>query len=121
MPMIKARQILPIIFSTRTIGGGSATPSAGTFGTATVIAALLMSAASAEAATPISQINYQGVLRNASDAPLDGDYDMIFRFWSARVIVYTAPRGTRPRPTPGGQRGPSTARRACLSGRRSPG
>jgi hypothetical protein len=35
------------------------------------------------AATPPGQLHYQGVLRNASGAPLDGAYDMVFRFWSA--------------------------------------
>src|SRR5262249_4959902 len=28
-------------------------------------------------------LNYQGVLRNASDTPLTGSFDMTFRFWSA--------------------------------------
>jgi hypothetical protein len=32
------------------------------------------------AATPPTIINYQGVLRSASDAPLTGSYDMEFRF-----------------------------------------
>ncbi|HET8945748.1 MAG TPA: hypothetical protein VFQ07_02095, partial [Candidatus Polarisedimenticolia bacterium] len=35
------------------------------------------------AAVPVAQVNYQGVLRNASGQPLDGDYSMIFRFFSA--------------------------------------
>ena len=34
-------------------------------------------------ATPPDAVNYQGVLRDASDKPLDGDHDMVFRFWSA--------------------------------------
>jgi hypothetical protein len=35
------------------------------------------------AATPPALVHYQGVLRNASGAPLDGTYDMIFRFTTA--------------------------------------
>lgn len=37
------------------------------------------------AASPPALINYQGVLRDAADAPLDGDFDMVFRFWSAEA------------------------------------
>jgi hypothetical protein len=33
------------------------------------------------ASTPPDAINYQGVLRNASDQPLDGSYGMVFRFF----------------------------------------
>jgi hypothetical protein len=33
------------------------------------------------AATPPATVNYQGVLRNASDAPQTGSYDMVFRFF----------------------------------------
>ena len=33
--------------------------------------------------TPPDSINYQGVLRNSSGAPLDGTYGMVFRFFSA--------------------------------------
>jgi hypothetical protein len=33
------------------------------------------------AASPPDLVNYQGVLRDTSDAPLDGDYDMVFRFY----------------------------------------
>lgn len=47
------------------------------------LAALLAGTPCFAAGTPIPQINYQGVLRDAADAPLDGDYDMIFRFFSA--------------------------------------
>jgi hypothetical protein len=36
-------------------------------------------------ATPPDLINYQGVLRDASDRPLDGDYDMVFRFYNAET------------------------------------
>jgi len=35
------------------------------------------------AATPPTLVNYQGVLRDAADAPLTGSYDMRFRFWDA--------------------------------------
>src|SRR5262245_12796978 len=35
------------------------------------------------AASPPTLVNYQGVLRNASNAPLTGTYDMVFRFFSA--------------------------------------
>jgi hypothetical protein len=34
---------------------------------------------------PSPFMNYQGVLRDASEAPLDGDYDMTFRFWDAET------------------------------------
>src|SRR5262245_44104351 len=37
------------------------------------------------AATPPTLVNYEGVLRNASNAPLNGTYDMEFRFWSSDV------------------------------------
>jgi hypothetical protein len=56
--------------------------------TAPLAAALgcaFLAAAGARAATPIPQVNYQGVLRNASGVPLDGDYNMVFRFMSAAV------------------------------------
>jgi hypothetical protein len=45
------------------------------------LAALVPGAALA--ATPPPQVNYQGVLRSASDAPLTGSYDMVFSFWDA--------------------------------------
>jgi hypothetical protein len=38
------------------------------------------------AADPPDFVNYQGVLRDADDAPLDGDHDMVFRFWSAEIL-----------------------------------
>lgn len=41
--------------------------------------------APATAADPPELINYQGVLRNASDIPLDGTYDMEFHFYSAET------------------------------------
>ena len=37
----------------------------------------------APAAAPPPFVNYQGVLRDASNAPLSGTYDMVFRFYSA--------------------------------------
>ena len=37
------------------------------------------------AAEPPDLVNYQGVLRAADDAPLDGVHDMIFRFFSAEI------------------------------------
>jgi hypothetical protein len=48
-----------------------------------LLAAILQTNAPAGAATPLDRINYQGVLRSASGAPLSGEYDMIFRFFSA--------------------------------------
>ncbi|HEV8200199.1 MAG TPA: hypothetical protein VGS03_09275, partial [Candidatus Polarisedimenticolia bacterium] len=47
------------------------------------LAAMLAALAPARAAAPIPLVNYQGVLRSASGQPLDGDYDMVFRFMSA--------------------------------------
>lgn len=35
------------------------------------------------AASPPGLLNYQGVLRDASDDPQDGDFDMVFRFYDA--------------------------------------
>jgi hypothetical protein len=37
------------------------------------------------AAEPPDLVNYQGVLRGSDDSPLEGDHDMVFRFWSAEV------------------------------------
>ena len=45
--------------------------------------ALVAPVVSALAATPPVTVNYQGVLRNASDKPLSGTYDMTFRFYDA--------------------------------------
>lgn len=42
------------------------------------------------AATPPALMNYEGVLRNSANAPLSGDYDMLFRFLdtlSGEVLV----------------------------------
>ncbi|MFN7967229.1 MAG: type VI secretion system tip protein TssI/VgrG [Acidobacteriota bacterium] len=37
------------------------------------------------AATPPDAVHYQGVLRDASDQPLTGNYDMVFRFFDAQT------------------------------------
>ena len=47
-----------------------------------VVALLLVVAGPALAAIPPALVNYQGVLRDASDKPLTGPYDMIFTFYS---------------------------------------
>lgn len=44
------------------------------------VAVLALAVDLAAAADPPLLVNYQGVLRDASDRPLDGTYDMIFRF-----------------------------------------
>jgi hypothetical protein len=49
------------------------------------LAILCPSASGALAATPPGLLNYQGVLRAADGSPLDGEYDMAFRFMSAEV------------------------------------
>jgi predicted regulator of Ras-like GTPase activity (Roadblock/LC7/MglB family) len=49
------------------------------------ISMLLLVATAAWSAAPPESINYQGVLRDASDDPLDGDFDMVFRFWDAET------------------------------------
>jgi hypothetical protein len=49
--------------------------------TAGVLAAIVLMSGVTLAADPPGLINYQGVLRNADDEPLDGTYDMIFRFF----------------------------------------
>ncbi len=41
--------------------------------------------ASVAGVEPSPFMNYQGVLRDASEAPLDGNYDMTFRFWDAET------------------------------------
>lgn len=38
------------------------------------------------AAEPPSLLNYQGVLRDAFDDPLDGSWDMTFRFYDAETV-----------------------------------
>jgi hypothetical protein len=47
-----------------------------------ILSALLFLAtcSGAEAATPPALLHYQGVLRSGTDVPLDGRYDMVFRF-----------------------------------------
>jgi hypothetical protein len=45
----------------------------------------ILGTAVAFAATPPAQVNYQGVLRDASDKPLTGAYDMVFSFWDSAV------------------------------------
>src|SRR5262245_54751845 len=50
---------------------------------ATVLAGALAGLAPVFAASPVPLVNYQGVLRSPSGQPLDGDYDMVFRFMSA--------------------------------------
>ena len=40
-------------------------------------------ALSTATAQPVDVINYQGVLRDSSDNPLEGSYDMVFRFHNA--------------------------------------
>ncbi len=49
-----------------------------------IVAALVLtlSLTAAPAATPPDLLNYEGVLRDASGAPEDGSFDMIFRFFS---------------------------------------
>lgn len=44
---------------------------------------LLLAANGAIAATPPGLIHYQGVLRDANDAPLSGSFDMVFRLYDA--------------------------------------
>ncbi len=45
-------------------------------------ATMFLAITAASAASPPGLLNYQGVLRDASDAPLSGTYDMVFRFYS---------------------------------------
>ena len=48
-----------------------------------IIGLILLAAGGAPAGAAIpDQINYQGVLRDAADQPLNGDFDMVFLFWS---------------------------------------
>ena len=49
------------------------------------VSLVITSAVAALAATPPGLINHQGVLRDASDRPLSGTYDMTFRFYDAAV------------------------------------
>ena len=52
-----------------------------------LLGALLLTVGIAFAqATPPEYLNYQGVLRDAADAPLGGNYDMVFRFFDAASV-----------------------------------
>ena len=42
-------------------------------------------------AAPPGSINYQGVLRDGDDKPLDGIYDMVFRFYRTPTQVSIPP------------------------------
>jgi hypothetical protein len=46
---------------------------------------LPLAAPFAGAASPPDRVNYQGVLRSATGAPLSGTFDMVFKFWSAET------------------------------------
>jgi len=46
---------------------------------------LLITFPAVRATEPPDLMNYQGVLRDAADNPLNGDYDMVFRFWGAET------------------------------------
>jgi hypothetical protein len=48
-----------------------------------VVVLVLLAAAPVLAATPPALVNYQGVLRDNNDKPLNGPYDMLFRFMDA--------------------------------------
>ena len=45
--------------------------------------AAVLSACAVSASTPPARLNYQGVLRDATNRPLDGTYDMVFGFYDA--------------------------------------
>ncbi len=51
--------------------------------TTTLLLGLLAACSAVAAATPPDLINYQGVLRNASDKPQTGSFDMVFSFYDA--------------------------------------
>jgi hypothetical protein len=46
---------------------------------------LLITFPAVRATEPPDLMNYQGVLRDAAGNPLNGDYDMVFRFWGAET------------------------------------
>jgi hypothetical protein len=50
-----------------------------------LVAAAILAGSICHAASPPTLVNYQGVLRDAADRPLDGDHDMVFRFFSAEI------------------------------------
>jgi hypothetical protein len=52
------------------------------FWLALILAVAVLIGSTADAATPPPYMNYQGVLRDAADNPLDGTHDMVFRFFS---------------------------------------
>ncbi|GAG27338.1 unnamed protein product, partial [marine sediment metagenome] len=52
--------------------------------TLTILSAVVLAVSGmAIAAVPPALVNYQGVLRDNLDNPLDGDHDMVFRFFDA--------------------------------------
>jgi hypothetical protein len=59
-----------------------------------ILGPMLLATSVATAAAPPELVNYQGVLRDDSDKPLSGTYDMVFAFYDA--------------PAPGGARSSST-------------
>lgn len=59
------------------------TRSAAYHAAAAVVAAIMATSTTMDAATPPALVDYQGVLRSASGAPLNGTYDMVFRFVDA--------------------------------------
>ena len=46
---------------------------------------VLLLATVTQAAVPPALIHYQGVLRDDNDVPLDGTFDMVFRFFDAEM------------------------------------
>lgn len=55
------------------------------FPLAVILVAAALYVVPALTAEPPPLLNYQGVLRDASDTPLDGAYHMIFRFWDSET------------------------------------
>jgi len=53
--------------------------------TSVVVLLLVSIPCPSRAADPPDLVNYQGVLRGAAGAPLEGDFDMVFRFFSAET------------------------------------
>ncbi len=52
-----------------------------------ILAACLAAGPARAAAVPPPWLNYQGVLRDAADHPLDGTYDMVFRFYGPSDLL----------------------------------
>jgi hypothetical protein len=50
-----------------------------------LLALILLAGGAVLAATPPDRVRYQGVLRDASNNPQDGSFDMVFRFFDAEV------------------------------------